>query len=429
MAQGGDASDPDLPLKVAARLDAMRQTAANDTFKRLNLMSDLIHQHGSRVDFSRTETEIEAHLNEMKANAREAGGDIESLRERFIEQKAHFTAFRDRRSLKRPAAKPPSAFGTTWLLYIFWIVESLINMLLFAGGNALGFVGGFFISLLISSVNIVFSFLFGFVITKQVNSIFIGKKIGSWLLIFGYFILLIAAHFVVAHYRAQQLLGSEEELYLTNTEYFVHALQALQANFWLLPDFESYILLGLGVLFGLYAWWKGYHFGDRYPGYTKEFKDLEGHRREYEDRCTDLINELKSVRDDAVARIAAFIDSVGPSVQAMQSNAAAARSLVEHYRTFAKSCDLTEELVGRKFAGLTSPASSENAKSRSQDRAGIIEEMSRLVDAMLSETSSTVTYADGVKLAARNCRDRVLMEINLAEGEIKSKMGELNGSQ
>jgi hypothetical protein len=48
---------------------------------------------------------------------------------------------------------------------------------------------------------------------------------------------------------------------------------------------------------------------------------------------------------------------------------------------------------------------------------------------MLSETSSTVTYADGVKLAARNCRDRVLMEINLAEGEIKSKMGELNGSQ
>ena len=414
--------------RLEARLDALRQTAANDTQKRLNMMGDLIHQHAASIDFTRTETEIAADLSRMKVEAGAAAGEIETLYERYREQRAHFAEFRARRGLRRPAAPPPNVLRYTLVLYVLWVLEAAMNMLFFAGGNVMGLAGGFVLALLVSSVNIGAAFAVGFLLTKWINSVFLLRKAIGWLSSLVFLPLLIAGHFVVAHYRAQQMLAAEEGEFLANSEYFALAVAALFENFWVLPDFESYILLIIGTGFGPYAWWKGYHFGDRYPGYTKEYKDLEEHRLDYEWARDDLVQRLEGVRDTAIGRITAFIDSVGPSVQAMLANAAAARSLVEHYRTFLKSCARTAELAWAEYVDTACGGRApEGAPVETPDSSSEIAELSRMVEQMAAEASAARDGAEAVRKAARSYRDEVLSEIKATEREIVAKIGGRDG--
>jgi hypothetical protein len=415
---------------IGARLDALRQSATADTNKRINLLADLIHQHGANIDFTATKNRIERDLNEMSVGVTVATGDIEHLRELYLEQTDHFQDYRARRRLKAPAAKPPDILKHTWQLYLFWGGEAVMNMFFFAGGNSLGFTGGLIFALLVSSVNIVFSFFVGFLFTKWTNSILIVKKLIGWIVSLSFGIALLPAHFVVAHYRAQQMLAAERGEFLPESEYFGAAVQALTSNFFLLPDFQSYILMGLGAFFGCFAWWKGYHFGDRYPGYTKEYRNLQERREDFEDEYTTLFIRLEKVRDEVVDLLEAFINGIGPSATAMNANAAGARNLVANYRTFLESCDTAESLAIREYVARTGgePDSLGAAKSR-EGGVSAIHELEDLVARIDRDVVGAHETVEGVRHEVTEYRRLTLTQIGEIETEAKKAAGVIDGKE
>lgn len=427
--QGQIEQDTAFNSQVRSRLDALRQSATADTNKRINLLADLIYQHGANIDFTAKQNRIERDVNEMSVEVTTSTGEIEHLSELYQEQKEHYKDYRERRKLKAPAAKPPHAFKYTWELYLFWGGEAVMNMFFFAGGNALGFTGGLIFALLVSSVNIAFSFFVGFLFTKWLHSIFILKKVIGMIASLGFGLLLIGGHCVVAHYRAQQMLAAERGEFLPESEYFTAAVEALSGNFWLLPDLQSYVLMGLGVFFGLWAWWKGYHFGDRYPGYTKEYRVLQERRDDFEEEYNALFESLGSVRDDVVEQLDDFINGISPSVNAMNANAAGARNLVSNYRTFIESCDTAEELAIAEYARLSGNEPIE-AKSEADNTkiGGEVRELEDLAERIDREAQAAQDTADGVRAEVTEYRRLVLSKISEIETQAKKATEALDGN-
>lgn len=409
--------------EVSGRVDAMKQTASTDTHKRMNMLADLVYQHSACVDFAPLQNDIEKDLNEMSVSVTTSTGDIGHLREVWDEQKDHFTDFRERRGLKRPAVKPSGLLNKTWELYLFMIGEAVLNMVFFAGGNAMGFTGGLIIALLIAAVNIGASFFIaGYFLSKWTHSIFIVKKLIGWIGSLAFLPLLVASHFVVAHYRAEQMLAAERGEFLAESEYFTAAVAALTENFFALPDIQSYILLLIGIGAGGYAWWKGFHLGDRYPGYTAEYANVEKRRAEFENAYRELFNELEDIRDDVVGRLKAFIDNIGPSVTAMNANVVNARNILGHYQTFLESCETARHSALSAYRNRL-PESERSGLEEKVENAPDLSGLNTLIDQLNGELKAAQNNAEDVKLQATEYRRKVINKIEDIEKTIAQKLG------
>ena len=414
---------------LASRLGAEARTAATDTSKRLTHISDLVSQLGAHVDFEKVRNETETDLNDMSVASTRAHGDIKEALKLYQEQKDHFQEYREHRGLRRPAAAPPHVFGQTWMLYVFGATEAILNMFFFAGGNALGFLGGLIFALLVASLNIIAAFLVGFSVTKWLNSIYLAKKVIGGVACLVFFGGLTASHLMVAHFRAQQMLAGESGEFASGSVYFDRALDRFSANPILLPDIESYVLLGFGIIFGLFAWWKGYHFGDPYPGYTKQFGALQNRRLDFEAEYHRLLDMLEDVRDRVRDRISAFIDSIGPSVRMMKSNASEAEALVGHYETFLNSIDGAYRIVSHEYCNAAGIDAQDDelekyAGSYFDHKLEFADGVARL----RREASEASQLADGVKQEASEYRRQIIARIGETEMAARAAAEGLDGA-
>ena len=204
---------------------------------------------------------------------------IKEIKHEYHVRKIDLDKFKMEHEITREASYPQSKILYIGIIMLILLSETALNAYFFAKGNELGLVGGAAQALIISLINVVSAFFLGGYLVKKLN---IAKKsstlkygVLTTLLVF--VVLIFFFNLLVAHLRVQ--LGIDAE-----TAY-VEAIKTFMSNPFSLNEFDSIILVLVGLLSFLIAFTDFYKMDDEYPGYGQ----LD---RKYQDALIDF-NELK----------------------------------------------------------------------------------------------------------------------------------------
>ncbi len=204
---------------------------------------------------------------------------IKEIKHEYTVRKSDLEKFKHKNSITREASYPNSKILYIGIIMLILLSETSLNAYFFAKGNELGLIGGAAQALIISIINIVFAFFLGGYLVKKLNLV---KK--SPVLKYGVLSALLAAvvviilfNLLVGHLRVQ--LGIDPDAA------YVEAIKTFLAGPFSLNEFDSIILVIVGLLSFLIAFTDFYKIDDEYPYYG----DLD---RKYQDALINF-NELK----------------------------------------------------------------------------------------------------------------------------------------
>ena len=263
----------------------------------------------------------------FRQRKQEARGDLARLRLSYVEARDELGAFRVKHGLSRPARNPSHRWTTIGLLVVMIAIESVMNGLFFAKGSERGLIGGVGTAFGISLVNVLVCFFLGLGPARFINwrGWFV-RTLGVAITLTGLGAILFV-HLFAGHLRDATAATSEAKAYgIAAAQIFTQP--------WRLADITSWYLFGLGALFGLLSFWKGYRHDDPYPHYGEIYRRERDASDRYNDEHRDFFEELEEVRDDTIKR---FEDGIAiiPEYVAKSHQVRAARSaLTEQFRGY-----------------------------------------------------------------------------------------------
>jgi hypothetical protein len=256
-----------------------------------------------------------------------AEGRLGYLKRDYIEARDELTEFRTRHRLRRPARPQADPIWSIGLLIFLIAIESAINGVFFAKGSAQGLVGGIGTAIGISGLNVIAAYLFGLFPARGVHHRnWLVKGIGLLAAIAGGGAL-VFLHLFAAHFREATAAVGAGQAYAT-------ALNTLLARPWGLTDINSWYLFGLGTLFGLSAFWKGYRGDDPYPGYGRVVRSARAAEAAYRRAHEGLFGHLARVRDATVSQLRDALQRIPTNVQQIEQAKAARSELVERFSAY-----------------------------------------------------------------------------------------------
>jgi hypothetical protein len=228
---------------------------------------------------------------------------LHSKRRHLKEVEKYLDEFRIGNLLKRVCDRPSpnSRILYIGIIAVIGLVETIGNTSFLAKGNQLGFLGAFVEAIAISFVNLGFAFLCARMATNF-NHIAIARKVVGTFFFIAFLVVLVALNLIVAHYRevTGSLLNEGGRL----------ALSAFYENPLALMEFQSWILFGMGFLFGLISFADGIKWDDPYPGYGKIESKVSKARNEYarerEDQ-DDLLGQVFSEKNNELRQVGSVI--------------------------------------------------------------------------------------------------------------------------
>jgi hypothetical protein len=236
---------------------------------------------------------------EFRAEARKGRDELYQLRRALVENERERDTFRQRQRLLRApriSSTPTTALKIAFLLFLF-VSETYINGIFLAKGNELGIIGGTAEALVFAVLNVAISFFLGLGGVRQLNhSTVTRKSIGAMCLLF-WVAFTILLNLALAHYR--EISGALYE------DAGARVIARLSQQPFGLTDIKSWMFFGIGVVFSVAALTDGILFTDPYPGYASLERRVQRAHQNYIDRKTDLIAELKDIRDDATEEMQA----------------------------------------------------------------------------------------------------------------------------
>lgn len=262
-------------------------------------------------------------------------------------------AFQHRHGLDRPAYDHPNPIKTSAIVLLFLIVETLLNGILFAGKNELGLVGGGFIALLISIVNVGIAGLSGYFARYARHRSFIGKAFGV-LVISVWLATSVVLNLAVAHFRdAVETLGD----WSVATQVSIDTLLASPLD---LASMESWLLMAWGMLIAILTFLKFLLSGEPYPGYARISERRHRAVMDFEDILRDALSSLEGRRDEAIGQLNEASDLVreriGDAIDALYGR----RMMHSHLQAFLEQCDV-------KATSLLKRYRDENRSKRTED--------------------------------------------------------------
>ncbi|MGH6896504.1 MAG: hypothetical protein ACREJ5_08140 [Geminicoccaceae bacterium] len=293
-AQEQPATDTTAPDDIELQVTNLAESEAKHT---QDACHDQLRTYAERLnalDVGGRSVEIEADsrdaVADFKAHTHQGLDELHAARRRLIETEREREAFRREHGLHRTAHLPSSHVLHVGVLLTLLIVEAVLNGYLLAAGDEFGLLGGFFQAVIIAVLNIGGGFLAGRVtVPWLIHRRFGWKIIGGlgFLLWLGY---LGAFNLLVAHYRGA--LGGD----MPETAH-IQAGLAFVANPFGIIDVKSWLLVGLGLLFGAVALIDGLFWDDPYPGYGRVERKHQAAVDRYTDLKADLITELAERKD------------------------------------------------------------------------------------------------------------------------------------
>jgi hypothetical protein len=297
------------PESASAELDVIEQGIVRvvteewswqgaELINQLRAYAQRLLGYSIRSEAARLELAARDALSKLQAANHRAVADLGPLREAFLASQQEMEGFRDRNRLIRPPRLPTGRWTTFGLLFIFIAAESVLNGFFFAKGSEFGLVGGVGTAIGISFVNVAFSFLLGLGPARWINLRNVLLKFLGVLFAVGGLALVVGLHVFAAHLRdAMASIGDERAASAAMDA----ALDTMARAPWRLADYTTYYLFGLGVLFALGAFWKGYRFDDPYPSYGAMARREIGAREEYSDAHSELFDDLEEIKEATVA--------------------------------------------------------------------------------------------------------------------------------
>lgn len=159
---------------------------------------------------------------------------------------------------------------TAFLLLAMIMGEGVANMMFFAEGNALGLLGAVLVAMGISAVNILGGFTAGLALVRLLNAREWWWKLAGALSLLGALASLAIGHFAAAVYR--QVRHSDPAIDITAaTSLVAERIRTLDGTS---LDLVSLVMMGIGLVLGLLALWKGFHYGHEYPGYARRYRRM-----------------------------------------------------------------------------------------------------------------------------------------------------------
>lgn len=372
-------------------IDMLQQWAVRESLKCAN---QLPHTDAGPGDFLVDDVKADVNLKiaTLKAEAKD-----ELVRLRIAERQLlrERRLFQQENHLNRSAHYPSSQLFPISLLAAMMIAEAVANAYLFARGNPFGLLGGWLQALIVSLANVVVSFVFGMFVLRNIHHVqWVRKSIALLLLPLG-LATLGGFNLAVAHYR--------DLLEIDPVNALIRTLTALRTHPFELTNFESIILLMVGIVICVFATWDGYGVvDDHYPGYGRLDRRYAKAARQYDARKGAFRQAILLVMDKALLALGERTKRIGEKVDHATN---LLKQSVLIVRMFGDSADQTAKL-GQRLLKLYREA---NAKVRTTDAPAYFARYPQFAVqaiqapvALREQRDSLQEGLDGMKSAANN---------------------------
>ena len=221
---------------------------------------------------------------------------LNSIGDEIEKQQKDLKSFKINNNLTREAQYPESKLLHIGLILVFILLETVLNSYFFAKGNELGLLGGASQAFVISIINMLLAYFFGnylyrnlYLHNKQ------SQKYVSIILMILVIGIVIVFNLLVGHLRVQ--LGIDPEYAYTAS------IQSFLSSPFYLQDFDSIILVGIGLLMFILGSIDFFKMDDAYPQYGKLSHKLYETQNYFTDTKEDFFEELTELQSMKIDEI------------------------------------------------------------------------------------------------------------------------------
>lgn len=196
--------------------------------------------------------------------------------------------FKSKNNIYREASYPDSKIFHFSIIIFILLIETMLNSYFFAKGSELGLLGGASQAIIISLVNIILAFFLSKII-RYTNIAKVFLKYSAYIMALGILFVVFTFNILVGHLRIY-LVESPDTAYRD-------AITSFKENPFNLSDFNSVILVLIGILIFIIATFDFYKMDDIYPGYGKldrSYKEILDFHAETKDNLLDELSDMKN---------------------------------------------------------------------------------------------------------------------------------------
>jgi hypothetical protein len=264
-------------LALSDHADYARKQATKA--KALGDINDALSQAGVACETLLDDQPLAETISHAQAQQRPV---LVKLREDQLIREAELKAFRDLNGITEKASYPDNLLIPYLILLPIVLAETIANAFFYE--NAQGLLGGAFVALVVSIVNLAFAFLLGNG-WRYKNLASTGHKIAGWACGVGAVLVAIYFNAIFSAYRSEYQLLVDPTDVVASGAAFKRAMGIAGYVFvGRLPssDLMSFILFFVGLVLSVIAFRKGYTCDDRYPGHGKRDRLFVEATRRYE---------------------------------------------------------------------------------------------------------------------------------------------------
>ena len=260
--------------------------------------------------------------------------------------------FRRANNLIREANYPLTVIYHFGVMVLILAVEAAINSGFFAAASPYGLSGGFTQALVISFINVAFSFIFGWKLLPLFHHIELWRRGVGTVAMMGYVLLIGALALITAHYRAALTLSPE------SADSF--AFERLVEDPMGIGAVASLFLIFVTLIIAVIGCMDGYAFDDPYPGYGRVYRSHMDSREDYEETREILRDAILEVGRRTVNEYEARISEVKSQVLELQVDH-------EQLKTLEQSAGELQQRIVRNYGILVQLYQEENQQARTSN--------------------------------------------------------------
>lgn len=318
-------------MEIVAKVESARRVGLESYQNNINIYKE----RASKVEQVKQEVQIITGVakTDFQASIRVFSNELQNELKDVKETFNGYENFKTKNRIKRPAESEKKVINFFAQTLFFLSLESVANGLLFAEDNPLGLLGGIGVALLISIINIGLSIIGGY-FGRWINHIRIIPKFLGMLVYLSWISGSFFFNLAVGHYR--DVVGSTGEARQDG----ILAIQNLITNPFGITQFNSWILVGVGVLISTLVLWKTNRAGDPYPGYGLISKQMKLARQNYAQKVQDSINSVLQQRDEAVQKLQDAQSLMSTTTEESIQALVGVNSINLHLQEFLQHCNV-----------------------------------------------------------------------------------------
>ncbi|WP_420429526.1 hypothetical protein [Kordiimonas sp.] len=325
----------------------------SDTDKRYASFRTLMLEIRSEIDFETRVIKIKEALEDMKQEVRRQLPKLREAKTKYQEEKADFDNYRALNGLTRPAIEKPDHKYFYDLIGIL-AIEALGNISMIAPVSP-NLVVAIILSMLIGFANLSVMFLVGYFGTKGFYTRFLWRKVCAFLAVIFAITVMPFFHWIVSMYRSQAALASkslengdimalpsEGALFEAVVTYFSkHGIGFL--------DLTAVLMFVIGIIMGIYAWYKGHNYGDPITEYAAREKKLQERHDNFLVPSETLRESIVDLRNEVLDEISDYLRMLQPRLQNIDMHVAKIDGFEKEIVRFCDSCRSATDVFLKRY--------------------------------------------------------------------------------